>query len=62
MQRVKDLEDTYNFTLNVTTDKADIVSMTAGGMNFADIFLSPSFNFFSWSKAGVLTGISKLSD
>ena len=62
MQRVRELEDTYNFTLNVTTDKADIVSMTAGGLNFADIFLSPSFNFFSWSKAGVLTGISKLSD
>lgn len=61
-KRVKDLEDQYNFKLNVTNDTADIVTMTAGGLRFADVFLSPSFNFFSWSKAGLLTGISTLSD
>lgn len=62
MQRVRDLENRYDFKLNVTNDKADIVTMTAGGLRFADVFLSPSFDFFKWAKAGLLTGISTLSD
>jgi hypothetical protein len=62
MQRVRDLENRYKFKLNVTNDTADLVNMTAGGLRFADIFLSPSFNFFAWSKAGLLTGISTLSE
>ena len=62
MKRVKDLEEKYNFKLEMTTETADLVNMTAGGMKFSDIFLSPSFNYFSWCKTGLLTGISRLSD
>ena len=60
--RVSELEKKYNFKLNVTNETADLVNMTAGGLRFADVFLSPSFSFFKWSKAGLLTGISTLSD
>ena len=62
MQRVRDLEEEYNFKLNVTTDTADLVNLTAGGIKFSDIFLSPSFNYFSWAKTGLLTGMSRVAD
>ncbi len=60
--RVSELEKKYNFKLNVTNETADIVNMTAGGLRFADVFLSPSFDYFKWAKAGIITGISTLSD